>query len=188
MQHVVFKLGDSEYVVSAEHVICMESFTGATHVPGAPPFVAGLVQIRQRVVPVVDVRLRFGLPPMERALGQRVIVVQVDERAVGLLVDSAREVLDVPAGAVRPPPDLIADQSHGFVRAVAAVKHRLLMVLDLARVVGRDTSQPAAPDAPVAPGGSPDGSPAGPDGADGGGAAQATNTNDSVLKESAHEQ
>lgn len=167
MLHVVFKVGDTEYVVSAENVLHMESFTGATLVPGAPAFVAGLVQIRQRVVPVIDLRLRFGLPPGERGLGQRVIVVQVDERAVGLLVDSAREVLDVPADAVRPPPELIAGQSQGFVRAVVAAGGRLLMAIDLARVVGPDTPNPqaseapdvpAAPSAPAAPAPDPTGS------------------------------
>jgi purine-binding chemotaxis protein CheW len=145
MLHVVFKVADAEYAVAAASVICMESFTGATYVPGAPAFVAGLVQIRQRVVPVVDLRLRFGLPAGERALGQRVIVVQVDERAVGLLVDEAREVLDLPDGSARPPPDLIGEQSRGFVGAVAAVKNRLLMLIDLDHVVGPDAVPPDAP-------------------------------------------
>jgi purine-binding chemotaxis protein CheW len=172
MLHVVFKVGDAEYVVSAESVLYMESFTGATHVPGAPAFVAGLVQIRQRVVPVVDLRLRFGLPPGEPGLGQRVIVVQVDERAVGLLVDSAREVLEVPADAVRPPPDLIAGQSHGFVRAVVAAGDRLLMAIDLARVVSPDTLPADVP-------GGPDVSNQdGTDGTDG--------TDDTAVKENAH--
>jgi purine-binding chemotaxis protein CheW len=142
MLHVVFKVGESEYVVAAESVLYMESFTGATAVPGAPVFVAGLVQIRQRVVPLVDLRVRFGLAPAEHGLAQRVIVVQVDDRAVGLLVDGAREVIDVPVDAIQSPPELIATQSQGFVRAVAAVKDRLLMVIDLARVIGPDTLAP----------------------------------------------
>jgi purine-binding chemotaxis protein CheW len=174
MLHVVFKVGDAEYVVAAESVLHMESFTGATHVPGAPAFVAGLVQIRQRVVPVVDLRLRFGLPPGEPGLGQRVIVVQVDERAVGLLVDSAREVLDVPADAVRSPPDLIAGQSQGFVRAVVAMKDRLLMSIDLARVVGPDTL--------------PADVPGGPDAPDTHGADDTDDTDDTAVKEIAHAQ
>lgn len=145
MLHVVFKIADAEYAVAASSVVCMESFTGATYVPGAPAFVAGLVQIRQRVVPVVDLRLRFGLSVGERALGQRVIVVQVDERAVGLLVDQAREVLDIADGSARPPPELIAEQSRGFVRAVAAVKDRLLMLIDLGKVVGPDAVHPDVP-------------------------------------------
>jgi purine-binding chemotaxis protein CheW len=145
MLHVVFKIAAAEYAVPAPSVVCMESFTGATYVPGAPAFVAGLVQIRQRVVPVVDVRLRFGLPVGERALDQRVIVVQVDERAVGLLVDEAREVLDIPDGSARPPPELIAEQSRGFVRAVATIEERLLMLVDLAEVVGPDAVRPDPP-------------------------------------------
>lgn len=150
MLHVVFEVAAVEYVVSAADVICMESFSGATHVPGAPAFVAGLAQIRHRVVPVVDLRLRFGLPPGAGGQGQRVIVVQVDERAVGLLVDGAREILDIPAEGVRPPPDLIADQSRGLVRAVAAVKERLLMLIDLVKVVGPDIAAPDAQEAPDA--------------------------------------
>ena len=70
----------------------MESFAGATPVPGAPPYVAGLVQVRGRVVPVVDLRARFGLPAAEPTLDTRIVVAQHGERTVGLLVDSAREV------------------------------------------------------------------------------------------------
>jgi purine-binding chemotaxis protein CheW len=141
--HVVFQVGDSAYLVPAESVLYMESFTGATLVPGAAPFVVGLVQIRRRVVPVVDLRIRFGLPPAAPSLGQRVIVVQVAERIVGLLVDSAREVVHVPASAIAPPPELISGQSAGFVRAVAPVSGRLSMLIDLDKVIGPD---PVVPD------------------------------------------
>lgn len=177
MLHVVFKVGDSEYVVAAESVLHMESFTGATYVPGAPAFVAGLVQIRQRVVPVIDLRLRFGFPSGERSMGQRVIVVQVDERAVGLLVDGAREVVDIPADGLRPPPDLIVDQSQGFVRAVASVKDRLLMLIDLPRVVGPATPHLGTPDVPEVHGP--------PDVSD---VPDALDTDDSAVKEIVHAQ
>ena len=141
--HVIFQVGDSGYLIPAESVLYMESFTGATLVPGAAPFVVGLVQIRRRVVPVVDLRIRFGLPPAAPSLGQRVIVVQVAERIVGLLVDSAREVVHVPADAIAPPPELISGQSAGFVRAVAQVNGRLAMLIDLDKVIG---PEPVAPD------------------------------------------
>lgn len=141
--HVVFQVGDSAYLVPAANVLYMESFTGATLVPGAAPFVVGLVQIRQRVIPVIDLRIRFGLPPAAPSLDQRVIVVQVAERVVGLLVDVSREVVHVPADAMAPPPELITGQSAGFVRAVARVKDRLAMLIDLDKVIGPD---PVAPD------------------------------------------
>lgn len=141
--HIAFQVGDSGYLVPAENVLYMESFTGATLVPGAAPFVVGLVQIRQRVIPVIDLRIRFGLAPAAPSLEQRVIVVQVAERIVGLLVDTAREVVHVPEDAIAPPPELITGQSAGFVRAVARVKDRLSMLIDLDKVIGPD---PVTPD------------------------------------------
>jgi purine-binding chemotaxis protein CheW len=136
MLHVVFRVGDADYVVPASAVLQMETFEGATRVPGAAPFVAGLVQVRGRVVPVVDVRARFGLAPAERTLDSRIVVVRDGERPVALLVDRAREVLDVPAEAFEPPPPVVSAQAAGFVHAVARVGPRLLLSVDVPKVVG----------------------------------------------------
>jgi purine-binding chemotaxis protein CheW len=136
--HVVFKVGGSEYLLPAETVVQIESFTGATIVPGAPPFVAGIVQIRGRVVPVIDMRRRFGGATAEPTLDSRVVVGQRGERLVGLLVDGAREVLKVPLSELKPPPRLLDDQSSGFIKAVAQVGPRLLMLIDFAKVIGEE--------------------------------------------------
>lgn len=136
--HVVLKVADTEYVLSAADVLHMESFAGATRVPGARSYVGGLVQIRGRVVPVVDLRVRFGLPSAEPTLDSRVIVVQHGGRTVGLLVDSAREVVNIAEGEVRPPPELMAEESAGFVRAVAKIGERLVMLVDVGRIIGEE--------------------------------------------------
>ncbi len=139
--HVAFKVGSAEYIVSAEHVLHLESFTEATYVPGAPSFVAGLVQVRGRLVPVVDLRTRFGLPPAERTLDSRVIVVRIGTRVAGMLVDSARDVFRLDEATFEPPPDLIAAQAAGFVSAVATIPpQRLLLVIDVPRVIGEEVS------------------------------------------------
>jgi purine-binding chemotaxis protein CheW len=137
--HVVFKVGGAEYAIAAAEVVQMESFTGATPVPGTPAHVAGLVQVRGRVVPVVDARARFGLPAVERTLDSRVVVVQLGTRTVGLIVDSAREVMKLAADQLHPPPPLVAEQAKGFVKAVAQVGQRLVMLIDFPRVVGEET-------------------------------------------------
>jgi len=134
--HVVFEVAGAEYALPASEVLAMESYTGATVVPGAAPYVAGLVQIRGRVVPVVDLRVRFGMTPKEVDLDSRVVVTQLGERTVALLVDRARRVVDVPADSFRPPPDIVVEQAAGFVVAVARLEDRLLMRLDLAKVIG----------------------------------------------------
>jgi purine-binding chemotaxis protein CheW len=136
--YVVFKVAAADYAIAAADVLQMESFTGATAVPGAPPFVAGLVQIRGRVVPVVDLRARFGLPATAPSLDTRVVVVQRAERVVSLLVDSAREVLSLDPEAFRPPPEIVAAQAAGFVKAVAQAKGRLIMLIDCDRVISED--------------------------------------------------
>ena len=136
--HVLFKVDDAEYVLPASDVLHMETYTGATRVPGAPAYVAGLMQIRRRVIPVVDLRLRFGLPAREATLDSRVVVVQAGERAVGLLADSVREVKSIPPDDFKPPPELILQQSSGYVTRVAQAGARLLMLIDFRKVIGEE--------------------------------------------------
>jgi purine-binding chemotaxis protein CheW len=134
--HVLFKVGDADYVLPAADVVQMESFSGATEVPGCAPHVAGLVQVRGRVIPVIDLRARFGLPAVQRTLDSRVIVVTAGNRQVGLLADSARQVLSLPVGAFQPPPDVIREQSKGFVSSIARTAAGVVMRIDFERVIG----------------------------------------------------
>jgi purine-binding chemotaxis protein CheW len=138
MLHVSFQVGESDYVVAASDVVQMESFGGATAVPGAPNHVAGLVQLRGQVLPVVDVRARFGLPAAERTQDARIIVVAEGERRVALLVDRAREVIDLRPDEFRAPPDLVGEQAAGFVRSIAQRDRRVFMLVDLGKVIGKD--------------------------------------------------
>lgn len=136
--HLLFRVGEAEYVVPARDVLQVEAFEGLTPVPGSPPHVAGLMQVRGRVIPVVDLRRRFGLPGGEQGAEARVIVVQVGSRTVGLLADRAREVVQVDAAALAAPPEVVAQEGAGFVRSVTRLGERLVMQVDLARVVGEE--------------------------------------------------
>ena len=136
--HVLCRVADADYVLPAADVVQMESFAGATKVPGAASEVAGLVQIRGRVVPVLDLRVVFGFPTIEPTINSRVVVMSHGERTIGLLVDSAREVLKIPAADFQPPPPVIAQQTDGMVKAVAQVGPRLLMLIDSTKVIGEE--------------------------------------------------
>lgn len=136
--HVLFQVADANYVVPASSVLHMESYEGATLVPGTPDFVEGLVQIRGSVVPVVDLRKRFERPAHQRSIDDRVIVVRCGERTVGLHVDRSREVLHLAPDRFRPPPELVARTSKGFVKAVAEAGERLVMLIDCERVIGEE--------------------------------------------------
>ena len=136
--HVTFRVGTAEYVLPASQVLHLESFETATHVPGAPSYVAGLVQVRGRVVPVVDLRKRFGLPATDHALAHRVVVVQIGARVAGLLVDTAREVIHLDESSFQDAPELIKQQANGFVKGVVTVANRLFLIVDVPRVIGEE--------------------------------------------------
>jgi purine-binding chemotaxis protein CheW len=141
--HVTFRVGSVDYALPAAQVLQLESYQTATHVPGARAHVAGLVQVRGRVVPVVDLRTWFGLPPIEWTLDHRVVIVQVGTRVAGLLVDSAREVLQLDEADFERPPEMPEASEHhrgGFVTAAAMVAKRLFLRVDVARILGEEPS------------------------------------------------
>lgn len=136
--HVLFRVADTDYVLPALDVLHMESFSQATKVPGTPDYVAGLMQIRRGVVPVVDLRVRFGFAAAPATLESRVMVVQDGTRSVGLLVDSAREILSIAPDQFKPPPDLVTHRAAGYVTSVAQAGTRLLMLIDFRKVIGEE--------------------------------------------------
>lgn len=138
--HVAFRVGTADYAVPAAQVLHLESYEAATPVPGAPSYVAGLVQVRGRLVPVVDLRARFGLQPVAHSLDNRVVVVQVGTRVAGLLVDSAREVLRIEDTAFEKPPELVEQQAGGFIKGIATVAKRLILLADVPRIIGEELS------------------------------------------------
>lgn len=134
--HVICKIANAEYAIPADCVFQMESFNGATAIPGAASYVEGLVQIRQQIIGVLNMRLRLGLPKAEPTLESRVVVVKLGERLVGFLVDSAREVQNIDPELFKTPPEVISKQSDGFVKAIAQIKDRIIILLDAVKVTG----------------------------------------------------
>ena len=150
--HLVFVVAGAEYALPVEAILQMESFSGATSVPGAPPYVLGVVTVRGRVLPVVDLRLRFGLPPLADTFDTRIAITELGERVVALRVDSAREVVKLDVEKHQPAPEIVLHGAHGFVRAVHSLGPRLLLLLDLPKVLG-EPSHDHAPHALLADGG-----------------------------------
>ena len=135
---VVFQVDGAHYALPAESILQMESFTGATIVPGTQPFVVGIIQLRGHVVPVVDLRARFGLPRIPVSSESRVVVGQLGDRVVALVADTAREVLRLSSTQIKAPPRALAQGAEGFVRAVAQVGSRTVLILDFGKVIGEE--------------------------------------------------
>lgn len=132
---IVFQLATEEYGVEVSQVLSIERMQKITRVPRTPAFVKGVINLRGVVTPIIDLRARFGLPEVEYTDDTRIVVVAVGEMEVGLVVDAANDVIDVPMSRVDPPPAVVGGVKAEYLRGVAKLEDRLLVLLNLDRVL-----------------------------------------------------
>jgi purine-binding chemotaxis protein CheW len=132
---VVFELAGTTYGVESRRVQKMEMIEHITPVPNAPPAVEGVIFSRGRVIPALNLRVRFGFERIPIDLRTRLIVVDVGGRAVGLMVDTAREFIAIAAAAMQPPNDAIAGLSGKYIESIATLDDRIILVLNLDEVI-----------------------------------------------------
>ena len=142
---ILFTVAGTTYALRSGEVRHMEMIEDITRVPNAPSFVDGVVFSRGQVVPVVNLRARFGFERAAHDLRSRLIVVQSAARLVGLIVDSAREFINIPPDAVQPPHEALAGMSGRYVEGVASIGDRLILILNLQRILSFADPLPADP-------------------------------------------
>jgi purine-binding chemotaxis protein CheW len=106
-----------------------------TAVPNAPEHIEGVINLRGRIIPIIDLRKRFGEKNPEPNKKNRVVVVELETRAIGLIVNSASEVLRIPPSDIEPPHNIFQEGELNFITGVGKLKGRLVMMLDLNRIV-----------------------------------------------------
>lgn len=136
--YVVFSVADVLCALPAASVRQLETYQGVTRVPGTAAHVAGVVQIRGQVLPVIDLRRLFGYPSTEATLDTRIVVTELGERHVGLIVDKAREVSRISTESVQRTPELMNETSRGFFAGLVQLGQRVVMLIDLRKVVGEE--------------------------------------------------
>ena len=130
--YILFMVNETTYGLPSSDVAHVEMVEQVTAVPNAAPFVDGVVFSRGQVIPAVNLRARFGFARTERSLRTRLLVVQRRGRSVGLLVDSCREFLTIPASSVHPPGEaLSATANTSAVAGIATIGDRIIVLLDL---------------------------------------------------------
>ncbi|MDR7392594.1 MAG: chemotaxis protein CheW [Armatimonadota bacterium] len=134
-QLVVVRLDRERYGVPIEHVHEIIRMQEVTRIPRAPSFVEGVINLRGQVIPVIDLRRRFGLAAGERNGASRIVVVEMNGSRVGMVVDAVLEVMRLPDSAVVPPEELLAASEVAFLRGVAKQGDDLILLLDLQRVL-----------------------------------------------------
>jgi len=138
---VLFAVAGTTYALPTAGVQHIEMIDEVTRVPNAPAFVDGVVFSRGQVVPVVNVRARFGFERIPIDVRSRLIVVQSAARTIGLAVDSAREFVNIPPDAIQPPSEALAGMSGRYVEGIASAGDRLIVVLSLDRILNYADSE-----------------------------------------------
>jgi len=131
LQLVTFRIGEEEFgvdILSVQEIIRLMQIT---MVPHAASFIEGVINLRGKVIPVVNMRTRFNLPAVEHDGNTRIVVMEFNQKIVGFLVDGVSEVLRIPASTVEPAPPVVCGIGSEYIRGVGKLQDRLLILLDL---------------------------------------------------------
>ncbi len=140
MEHqlVVFELENEKYgvdIASVEGIIKMQEIT---RLPHAPEFIEGITNLRGTIVPVVDLRTRFGLSRKEPTRDTRIVIANMDSSKVGIIVDAVTQVIRVPEDKIEPPPQMSVTINSAFIKNIAKLESELVILLDLGKVLSTE--------------------------------------------------
>jgi purine-binding chemotaxis protein CheW len=131
---IAFQLVDKEYALPVNQVYSIEKLMHITRVPGTVPFVKGVINLRGVVTPIIDLRNRFGSSDEKYDDTTRIIIAALDDMEVGLIVDGANDVLDIPLDAIEPQPEVVGSMGDEYITGVAKLEKRLLIMLSLKKI------------------------------------------------------
>ena len=137
-QLVSFVVENEEFGVDILNVQEIIRTVEITRVPKSPEFVEGVINLRGKIVPVIDLRKRFGIAEKKHDAETRIIVVELPDKVVGFLVDKVKEVIRVEKSVIEPPPELTTSINANYITGVAKLQDRLLILLDLDKVLSSD--------------------------------------------------
>lgn len=134
LQLVSFEVAEEEYAVDILAVQEINRMMELTRVPQSPPDVEGVINLRGKIIPVVDLRKRFCMPPKERTDSNRIVVVEVHKKVVGFIVDKVNEVLRIDESIVDSAPPMVCSVRSEYIAGVGKLKDRLIILLDLSKL------------------------------------------------------
>lgn len=139
IKSIVFQLNDEEYAMPVDLVGSIERMMHITRIPGAPSFVKGVLNLRGVVTPILDLRERFGFEDLEETDSTRTIIMHHDNMDVGLIVDAAYDVIDIPKEKIEPAPEVVGSVHIEYIDGVAKLDDRLLILLNIDKVLSNES-------------------------------------------------
>ena len=134
-QFLSFQLGAEEYGIDILRVQEIRAYEKATRMPNTPAYIKGVINLRGVIVPVIDLRMKFGLDSAEYNEMTVVVVLNLAHRTIGIVVDSVSDVLALAADDIRPAPEFTARVDNAFVRGLATIDQRMLIIADIERLM-----------------------------------------------------
>lgn len=134
-KHILFTLKDQTFAVHVQQIVSIERGLTLTQVPRTPGFMKGVTEMRGIMTPIIDLRERLELGEVEITDQTRTLVVQVDDMQIGMLVDQATEVKDIPASLMKDAPKLVGEIKDTFLLGVATIDDELILLLDLEQII-----------------------------------------------------
>lgn len=137
-KYLLFNLGDEVYGIEILHVTDIIEMQKITEVPDMPNFIKGVINLRGKVIPVMDLRLRFGIPEREYDDRTCIIVVNIDNQAIGFIVDTVAEVHDIYEKDISPAPNFKSDSGkEQYISGLGKIGEEVKILLDVKRILGR---------------------------------------------------
>lgn len=138
-KHLVFMLGGAGYGIPILTVLDINGLMDITPIPKAPVYIKGVINLRGKVIPVMDLRLKFGMPEKEYDKETCIIIVNISidgkDRQIGVLVDTVSEVFDIPLTEIEAPPEYGTHAGQGFINGIGKIKGKLVVLLNIEKVL-----------------------------------------------------
>lgn len=141
LQAVVFMLNRAYYGVPILQVQEIVKMTEITELPNTPDFVQGIVNLRGKIIPIIDMRKRFGLPEETMDENWKILILKEEDVLFGVMVDQISEVEKVPATLIEKPPKIVAGVNGKFINGIAKTQNRLLILLDIAKILSDEEKE-----------------------------------------------
>ncbi|MDP5273462.1 chemotaxis protein CheW [Chengkuizengella axinellae] len=139
LKFIMFSLGNESYGVEVDHVNTIERMVPITRVPKTPSFIKGVINLRGSVLPIIDLRGRFGLEESEYTEQTRIIIVFIKDIEVGLIVDAANDVIDINSGSIESAPEVVGGIRAKYLHGIAKIdQDRVLVLLNLTEVLNKN--------------------------------------------------
>lgn len=135
LQLVSFKIGEEEFGVDILSVQEINRMLQITKVPNTPDFIEGVINLRGRIIPVIDLRIKLGMARKDHGKNTRIVVVEIKGQTIGFIVDEVSEVLRIPKSITEAPPEMVGGVNSDFITSIGKLEDRLLILLDLEKIL-----------------------------------------------------